>query len=39
MLEDGFRDMFETLRHSELIDGQVPLILEQMDETATNFNE
>ena len=37
MLEDGFRDMFDTIRHPDLTDGQVPLILKQMDETADRF--
>ena len=26
MLEDGFRDMFDTIRHPDLTEGQVPLI-------------
>jgi hypothetical protein len=39
MLEDGFRDMFDTIRHPDLTDGQVPLILRQMDETAADLNE
>lgn len=39
MLEDGFRDMFDTIRHPDLTDGQVPLILRQMDETANGLNE
>ncbi|HEX5808753.1 MAG TPA: extracellular solute-binding protein [Anaerolineales bacterium] len=39
MLEDGFRDMFDTIRHPDLTDGQVPLILRQMDETAEDLNE
>jgi len=34
MLEDGFRDMFDTIRHPDLTEGQVPVILRQMDETA-----
>jgi hypothetical protein len=38
MLEDGFRDMFDTIRHPDLTDGQVPLILKQMDETAEDLN-
>ena len=38
MLEDGFRDMFDTIRHPDLTDGQVPLILRQMDETAEDLN-
>lgn len=39
MLEDGFRDMFDTIRHPDLTDGQVPLILRQMDELATDLNK
>jgi len=39
MLEDGFRDMFDTIRHPDLTDGQVPLILRQMDETAGELNK
>jgi len=39
MLEDGFRDMFDTIRHPDLTDGQVPLILKQMDETASDLNQ
>ena len=39
MLEDGFRDMFDTIRHPDLTDGQVPLILKQMDETAADLNQ
>jgi ABC-type glycerol-3-phosphate transport system substrate-binding protein len=39
MLEDGFRDMFDTIRHPDLTDGQVPLILKQMDKTATDLNK
>jgi ABC-type glycerol-3-phosphate transport system substrate-binding protein len=38
MLEDGFRDMFDTIRHPDLTDGQVPLILKQMDDTAEDLN-
>lgn len=38
MLEDGFRDMFDTIRHPDLTDGQVPLILKQMDDTAKELN-
>jgi ABC-type glycerol-3-phosphate transport system substrate-binding protein len=38
MLEDGFRDMFDTIRHPDLTDGQVPLILRRMDETAEDLN-
>jgi hypothetical protein len=39
MLEDGFRDMFDTIRHPDLTDGQVPLILKQMEETAEDLNQ
>jgi ABC-type glycerol-3-phosphate transport system substrate-binding protein len=39
MLEDGFRDMFDTIRHPDLTEGQVPLILRQMEETATDLNQ
>ena len=39
MLEDGFRDMFDTIRHPDLTDGQVPLVLRQMDETAQDLNK
>ena len=38
MLEDGFRDMFDTIRHPDLTDGQVPLVLRQMQETADDLN-
>jgi sn-glycerol 3-phosphate transport system substrate-binding protein len=38
MLEDGFRDMFDIIRHPDLTDGQVPLILKQMDDTAEDLN-
>ena len=33
MLGDAFSDMFDTIRHPDLTEGQVPLILRQMDET------
>jgi len=39
MLGDGFADMFDTIRHPDLTDGQVPLILRQMDEIATDLNK
>jgi ABC-type glycerol-3-phosphate transport system substrate-binding protein len=39
MMEDGFRDMFDTIRHPDLTDGQVPLILRQMEATAEELNE
>jgi hypothetical protein len=38
MLEDGFRDMFDTIRHPDLTAGQVPLILKQMNDTAEDLN-
>jgi len=37
MLGDGFRDMFDTIRHPDLTEGQVPLILKEMDATVTNL--
>jgi ABC-type glycerol-3-phosphate transport system substrate-binding protein len=39
MLEDAFRDMFDTIRHPDLTDGQVPLILRQMDETVDDITQ
>jgi hypothetical protein len=39
MLQDGFRDMFDTIRHPDLTEGQVPLILKQMDDTAEDLND
>jgi ABC-type glycerol-3-phosphate transport system substrate-binding protein len=39
MLGDGFRDMFDTIRHPDLTDGQVPLLLRQMDEIATVLSQ
>lgn len=39
MLGDGFRDMFDTIRHPDLTDGQVPLILKQMDDTVTDLGD
>ena len=38
MLQDGFRDMFDTIRHPDFTDGQVPLILKQMNDTAQDLN-
>jgi sn-glycerol 3-phosphate transport system substrate-binding protein len=38
MLADGFRDMFDTIRHPDLTDGQVPLILKQMEDVAGDLN-
>ena len=37
MLGDGFRDMFDTIRHPDLTEGQVPLILKEMDATVTDL--
>ena len=37
MLGDGFRDMFDVIRHPDLTDGQVPLLLRQMEETAADL--
>ncbi|HSL29127.1 MAG TPA: extracellular solute-binding protein [Anaerolineales bacterium] len=39
MLADGFRDMFDVIRHPDLTEGQVPLILRQMDETAHDLHQ
>ena len=39
MLRDGFADMFDTIRHPDLTDGQVPVVLKQMGETATDLNQ
>ena len=39
MLGDAFRDMFDTIRHPDLTDGQVPLLLRQMDEIATDLSQ
>jgi ABC-type glycerol-3-phosphate transport system substrate-binding protein len=39
MLGDGFADMFDTIRHPDMTDGQVPVILKQMDDTATDLNK
>jgi len=39
MMADGFRDMFDTIRHPELTDGQIPLILKQMEEIADELNK
>ena len=33
MLGDAFRDMFDTIRHPDLTEGQVPLLLRQMEQT------
>jgi ABC-type glycerol-3-phosphate transport system substrate-binding protein len=37
MLGDAFRDMFDTIRHPDLTEGQVPLILKEMDATVTDL--
>lgn len=39
MLEDGFRDMFDTIRHPDLTEGHVPLLLRQMEATAEELNQ
>ncbi len=39
MLADGFSDMFDTIRHPDLTEGQAPLILRQMDEIAEDLNQ
>jgi ABC-type glycerol-3-phosphate transport system substrate-binding protein len=39
MMGDGFHDMFDTIRHPDLTDGQVPLILRQMDVIAEELNK
>ena len=39
MLGDGFGDMFDTIRHPDLTEGQVPLILRQMDTTVTDLEQ
>jgi ABC-type glycerol-3-phosphate transport system substrate-binding protein len=38
MLSDGFREMFDSIRHPDLTEGQVPLILKQMEDTAQELN-
>jgi len=38
MLSDGFADMFDTIRHPDLTEGQVAVFLKQMDETAAELN-
>lgn len=38
MLSDGFGDMFDTIRHPDLTDGQVPAVLKQMEDTANELN-
>jgi ABC-type glycerol-3-phosphate transport system substrate-binding protein len=39
MMGDGFHDMFDTIRHPDLTDGQIPLILRQMDVIAEELNQ
>jgi len=39
MLGDGFADMFDTIRHPDLTDGQVPVILKLMDDTAGELSK
>jgi ABC-type glycerol-3-phosphate transport system substrate-binding protein len=39
MLGDGFSDMFDVIRHPDLTDGQVPVILKQMEDTAAELNQ
>ena len=39
MMGDGFHDMFDTIRHPDLTDGQIPLILRQMDVIAEELNK
>lgn len=38
MMGDGFGDMFDTIRHPDLTEGQVPLLLRQMEATAEELN-
>jgi ABC-type glycerol-3-phosphate transport system substrate-binding protein len=39
MLGDGFADMFDVIRHPDLTDGQIPVVLKQMDNTAAELNK
>jgi len=39
MLGDGFSDMFDTIRHPDLTDGQVAVVLKQMDDMAGELNK
>ena len=39
MLGDGFSDMFDTIRHPDITDGQVSVILKQMDDIASDLNK
>lgn len=38
MFGDGFADMFDVIRHPDLTDGQVPVILQEMDNIAGELN-
>jgi ABC-type glycerol-3-phosphate transport system substrate-binding protein len=38
MLADGFRDMFDTIRHPDWTEEQSPAILKQMEDTANELN-
>lgn len=39
MLEDGFRDMFDTIRHPDWTEAQAPAVLGQMEDTANELNK
>jgi ABC-type glycerol-3-phosphate transport system substrate-binding protein len=39
MMGDGFADMFDTIRHPDLTDGQIPLVLREMDVIAEDLNK
>jgi ABC-type glycerol-3-phosphate transport system substrate-binding protein len=39
MLGDGFADMFDVIRHPDLTDGQMPVVLKQMEDTAAELNQ
>jgi ABC-type glycerol-3-phosphate transport system substrate-binding protein len=39
MLGDGFRDMFDTIRHPDLTEGQIPLVLKEMDATVADISK
>ncbi len=39
MMSDGFADLFDTIRHPDLTEGQVPLLLKQMEATAQDLNQ
>ena len=38
-LGDGFANMFDTIRFPDLTDGQVPAVLKQMEDTASELNQ